>query len=125
MDPATVAAISGAIGAGLGTASQLLYKVFVTKHEQNVEVHKDTVQEYKELTNRLEKTLDQTNAEVKQHRDKIDKLQRDHAQCEALNAKMVERISYFEELLEDKGIKFRPWDQNKSNPSIDTVKGNS
>lgn len=106
---------TAAIGLGAATAGSLLtglgawiVNLMKTRHDQDRQVRKDTIEELYRLNEQLRKDLD--NLEKK-----YDAVIKEHVDCQLKYTRLLERMDNYERLLTDAKIPFRPFQSGGSN----------
>lgn len=104
MDTDTVA-----VGVGAATASSVLtglgawiVNLLKTRHDQDRQVRKDTIEELYRLNEQLRKEIDTLEA-------KCEKIAKKHLECQVQYSRMLERVENYELALTNANVPFRPY----------------
>lgn len=104
MDTDTVA-----VGVGAATASSVLtglgawiVNLLKTRHDQDRQVRKDTIEELYRLNEQLRKDIDTLEA-------KCEKIAKEHLECQVQYSRMLERVENYELALTNANVPFRPY----------------
>lgn len=93
------AATAGSLLTGLGAWIVNLLK---TRHDQDRQVRKDTIDELYRLNEQLRQDIDTLE-------DKYDKLRQEHVECQVQYNRLLERIENYELALTNAKVSFRPY----------------
>lgn len=104
MDTDTVA-----VGVGAATASSVLtglgawiVNLLKTRHDQDRQVRKDTIEELYRLNEQLRKDIDTLEA-------KCEKIAKEHLECQVQYSRMLEWVEIYELALTNANVPFRPY----------------
>lgn len=113
--------VTGVIISGLTVFLTLIFrdgvpafgKLLNERSASSREDNKDRFNELKELIDRMsvERIDDRKryDAEIVQLQRKLEERSEDHAECLRNNVLAIDRIEYLQEIMENAGLKFRPW----------------
>lgn len=106
MDTDTAAAGIGIGGAAIGGLltglGAWIFRLLQTRHDHGRQIRKDTIDELYSLNQQLRKDLDELQKE-------LSALQKEHMECQVQYTRLLERMTHYEEVLENNKIPFRPF----------------
>lgn len=109
MNEAAWAGIGAALTAFIGAIVAGYLKIAGERHAKDKELHGTTIEEYRELFDRVQKENDRLNDEISAMRGRKEVLIAKLSACYQNYARAEERIAALEELLAGHNIPFRKW----------------
>lgn len=102
---------TAAVGIGIGGATigglltglgAWVFRLLQTRYDHGRQIRKDTIDELYSLNQQLRKVLDELQKE-------LDVLRKEHMECQVQYNRLLERMTHYEEVLENNKIPFHPF----------------